>query len=248
MYENSVVTQDFITNIDCKNRDELISKFECIRYMPGLILVKDINSQYLSASTTITRTLGFNKVAQVINLKDYDLPCGASEAANQFVFEDKQVLLTKRSITTLNVCCYANDSWKILLGQKLPIIGEDGIVLGIFFQGIDITKVSVLKYYLGLNLNQLDQKIERKRSVSYVLSAEHCPLPLPPRQQECVFLLVRGKTFKEIAYLLRLSERTVEDYIECIKHKLGCHTKGQVIEKAIDSGFLFYIPERFFKG
>ena len=49
-------------------------------------------------------------------------------------------------------------------------------------------------------------------------NSKDCPLSLTVTQQECVFLLVRGKAIKEIAYILGLSNRTVEYYIEAIKH------------------------------
>jgi DNA-binding CsgD family transcriptional regulator len=48
---------------------------------------------------------------------------------------------------------------------------------------------------------------------------------------------------KEIAKILNLSVRTVESYFMIIKLKLGCNNKSQIIEKAINSGFLYYIPE-----
>ena len=50
---------------------------------------------------------------------------------------------------------------------------------------------------------------------------------------------------KEIALVLGISVRTVETHFETIKHKLGCCNKSQLIEKAIDSGFLFHIPANF---
>ena len=48
---------------------------------------------------------------------------------------------------------------------------------------------------------------------------------------------------KEIATILNLSVRTVESYFVIIKLKLGCNNKSQIIEKAINGGFLHYIPE-----
>ena len=77
----------------------------------------------------------------------------------------------------------------------------------------------------------------------YILTPEASPLPLTHRQQECLALLIRGKTYKEIAYMLGISNRVVEDHIHAIKYKLGCYSKSQLIEKAIDSGFLFHVPE-----
>ena len=51
---------------------------------------------------------------------------------------------------------------------------------------------------------------------------------------------------KEIAYLMSISPRTVETHIENMKYKLGCYSRSQLIEKAIDNGFLFHVPANLF--
>jgi DNA-binding CsgD family transcriptional regulator len=62
--------------------------------------------------------------------------------------------------------------------------------------------------------------------------------PLSPRQQECLFFMTRGKTAKEIGKMLGCSHRTIETHIDHIKSKFQCSTKGELIEKAFENGFL----------
>ena len=80
-----------------------------------------------------------------------------------------------------------------------------------------------------------------------MLNSEHSPIQLPIHQQECLFFLIRGKTIEQIAKIFNLSIHIVESYIEYIQHKLGCTNTSQIVEKAIDSGFLYYIPENLLK-
>lgn len=239
MWGEYLIVERFLVMPD----DYLLENLTFVEKLPGLFFVKDANSCYISASSGSAQIFGFSDVEQVVGIRDYNLRCKASEAANGFIAEDQQVVSTGKSMVTLNVCCYSDDKWMLLLGQKKPVIDKNGDASGVFFQGIDITDLSVLKYCMQLNERSLG--VGSAKSTSYILNAEHCPLrQLSARQQECLFWLVRGKTFREIAVLLGLSLRTVEAYIECIKNKLGCYTKGQIIEKAIDSGFLFYVPRR----
>jgi DNA-binding CsgD family transcriptional regulator len=56
---------------------------------------------------------------------------------------------------------------------------------------------------------------------------------LTSRQIECLLLLVKGMTMKQIAFHLKLSVRTVEHYIESIKIKLNCDKKSDLIMKAL---------------
>lgn len=56
---------------------------------------------------------------------------------------------------------------------------------------------------------------------------------LSKREFESISYFVNGKTMKEIADILEISPRTVEDYINNVKRKLGCNSKAEVIAKVI---------------
>jgi DNA-binding CsgD family transcriptional regulator len=240
---NNMLKQDVITNADCTSRDELISKFEFMQGLPGFIFAKDLNSEFVGMSGSFSKILGWKNVDRALGTSDYETPCKVSEYADRFIAEDLQVFNSDTNILNLEIYeCAAG--WKSLIIKKLPFKNKDGRIVATFCQALDVSNI---KIFIGFqSLSYADNKIIYKPEPStYILNSEHCPLPLSTRQQECLFWLIRGKTMKEIAYLLNLSERTIEAYIDNIKYKLGCYTKGQIIEKAIDAGFLYYIPERF---
>ncbi len=56
-------------------------------------------------------------------------------------------------------------------------------------------------------------------------------ISLTKRQLECCHLLMQGKTIKEMASIIGLSIRTVEDYLTHIRVKLGCRNKTELIIK-----------------
>ncbi len=58
---------------------------------------------------------------------------------------------------------------------------------------------------------------------------------LTERESQCLFVLSKGKTAKEIAIRLDLSPRTVEKHIENIKNKLDCYRRSQLIEFVISA-------------
>jgi DNA-binding CsgD family transcriptional regulator len=49
------------------------------------------------------------------------------------------------------------------------------------------------------------------------------------RENECLSLIAKGYTAKEVARVLGLSFRTVEEYINRIKNKLGCFSRRELI-------------------
>ena len=54
-----------------------------------------------------------------------------------------------------------------------------------------------------------------------------------PKICECIYLLILGKTIKEIAYDLKISHRTVEEYIKDLKINFKCTSKSQIISRLI---------------
>lgn len=55
------------------------------------------------------------------------------------------------------------------------------------------------------------------------------PIYLAPQRARCLTHLTQGKTSKEIAKLMKLSPRTVENYIAKLKHELNCKTSKELI-------------------
>jgi DNA-binding CsgD family transcriptional regulator len=53
---------------------------------------------------------------------------------------------------------------------------------------------------------------------------------LTKRELECIQLIMRGRTAKEMADVLGLSPRTVEFYINNIKSKIGCSKKSKIVD------------------
>lgn len=62
-------------------------------------------------------------------------------------------------------------------------------------------------------------------------------IDLTLRQTQCLYYLIRGKTAKEIAKIINLSHRTIEDHIAGLRYKLDCNTIRELIGKAIECGF-----------
>lgn len=86
----------------------------------------------------------------------------------------------------------------------------------------------------------LDHRV--KKAANYYLDSKYEGLKLSPIESQCLFYLIRGKSTKMIAKVLNLSSRTVETYIEQIKSKMSCRTRSELIEIAIENGFLEIVP------
>ena len=224
--------------------DALASKFEYINSSSGLSFIKDIYSIYQGMSTECAKILGWKSPAQGIYKTDYDIPSENSAFAADYIKQDQLFFVKNCKVLTLEIIpTYGR--WLTLLVEKIPLVNKDGYLVGTHGYAFDVSDINKYNYVLASH----DQRIvpSSKKAKIYTLNPELSPLPLTTRQQECVFFLIRGKTTKQIAEILNLSARTVESYFEAIKYRLDCTHKSQIIEKAIDSGFLYYIPENLLK-
>lgn len=69
-------------------------------------------------------------------------------------------------------------------------------------------------------------------------SQSNAPDELTNRQREIVDLLADGKQNREIAQLLRISQKTVEFHRRRIMEKFGVHTIAQLVRMAIEKGYI----------
>jgi len=64
-------------------------------------------------------------------------------------------------------------------------------------------------------------------------------IKLTKRELEVLKYVVLGYTAKKIGKVLNISYRTVESYMNIIKTKLNCDTKGEMVGMVIKSGLIF---------
>ena len=64
------------------------------------------------------------------------------------------------------------------------------------------------------------------------------PRELTPRQHETLKLIAEGLTTKEIAYLLKVSVKTVETHRAQLKERLGIYTVAGLVRHALRIGLI----------
>lgn len=163
--------------------------------------------------------------------------------ADLYQQQDKEVLIKNKS-EVFEPMPIDNNTILTLRTVKSPIQNATGEIIGIlgemYILAEDKSIGSVLpaiavKDKKNLALSGLDSRV-------YQISHYNPALKFTPRESECLFLLLRGKSAKEIAGFLELSCRTVEGYIEHIKNKMGVSSRSEVIAKAIEMNMLEIVP------
>ena len=216
--------------------------------LPGLILWrKNKNSIYTQGNDACAKLFGFKRNEDMIGISDCDIPCDVSQYADLCKKTDIDVMSSRKPLRIIRTSRYAGGMQKTLLINKTPIFDKNNSVIGTSAYCLDFSEV----------LNKLSQLItsnEMKYDHQLKLQANYHPnenytakIKLTKRQSECLFFLLRGKTAKESAKILKICHRTVENYIDQLKLKFNCQTKSELISKALDQGYMNIIPKRLFE-
>ncbi len=233
--------------MSCNNHINITSlnALSILSQLPGYVVCVD-NSHRVNyyCNDRYSHIAGFDKTDDILGSKPDELRCRAAECADTFIKQNNQVMDERATLKIIDIHPYRNDEIKIFLTYKTPILDHNKNALGVICHANEITQHNLLN--ITSTLIEADKKYHynnNKNQRSYNISNKFEKSELTPREMECLFYLIRGKTAKKIALILSISPRTVESHIANIKAKLNCETKSDLIDKSIDNKFINYIPE-----
>lgn len=212
--------------------------------MPGLWGCKDEHSVFMYANAAYGRAVGVGHHLDMVGRTDFDTPCDTAACAGLFQAQDKEVMVSARPLRILDIHPFSGGKWCAYLFTKTPLI-QQGEIIGTIFHGVDITSARTLE--LGSLLGRIRAGAGQEGQLSYLVGDHAGSVDLSPREAEVLFFLIRGKRVKDVAVALDLSPRTVEQHVATLRHKFSATSQCELIDQAINSGYLDYIPERLFK-
>ncbi|MEK6731633.1 MAG: helix-turn-helix transcriptional regulator [Pseudomonadota bacterium] len=200
----------------------------------GMISEKDENSVVTCCNEIFLKYAGVKSFDDILGHTDYDFPW--QNFADIYRAHEKDALVGNNYSTFYPVKdCHGTH--KLFMHTKVQKLSPDGEILGIKCHAAEILNPQTA------NLMQALSSYIPEKQTSFFIGKKFKNLTLPPQQQEVLFFLLRGKTSKQIAKIMRLSPRTIEFYITILKEKFNCQTKQALIECAINQGFMEMIPE-----
>lgn len=214
---------------------------EMLNQLPGLVCCLDNENRLIFCSDYTAKIFGYKQANQSLGVALKNLPCKVAEYSEVFAGQNR-IVKSGVSLKLLDIHPFVNDEIIAFLTTKsLFKYGDDQN--GVLCVGTQVSRSLLLK--INSAIIQPDKKFRTGASSqrSYKYDQYFDGIKLSTRELECLFYLVRGKTVSDISNLLLLSKRTIESYIDNIKYKTGCQTKADLIEKAIDSHFVDFIPE-----
>lgn len=212
--------------------------------LPGLIWIKDINFQYIMCNERCRQFVGFPSKNYLIGRDDYNSPW--EDYADIYREGDIQVLESGKSLSFLHPIRLYEGRDIAIITRKSPFYDDSNHIVGITGFISVITAPNTIHKLISLSNYDHDLiSISHQNKLQYVLSDNFEKFNLSKRETTCLFYLLRGKTAKEIAEIIFISVRTVEKHIDSIRMKLHCKTRSEIIGKAIDQGFVHFVPSDY---
>ncbi|MBV8047472.1 MAG: helix-turn-helix transcriptional regulator [Paludibacterium sp.] len=211
---------------------------------PGSWGCRDLASRFLYANQLCAHFTGFLHKEELIGLTDLDLRCPAVACAPLFRAQDREVLQSGERLRILDIHCCADKKWRSFLTTKTPLRDKEKNIVGTIFCCQELNSRELLE--LGILLNKITHSAKDSAlltsSTSYTIGHPAKGPRLSPRQEEILFLLLRGRSARQIALALGIAARTVEWHQQILKEKFGARSKSELVEKAIELGHLHNLP------
>lgn len=189
------------------------------------IIIQNINDLNAEAC-------GFNSVEDAVGKGLFDV--FKKDTATYIVNNDKEVIETNQMQIIEEEYLRKDDNSIQSLSIKFPWYGSNNEIIGLLGFSIMLGRQSLAESLLHLTKLGLLNSPAGYDDCHFLPGSKINNVYLSRRETQCLQLYIKGKTAKEVARILRLSYRTVENYIRNIKIKMGVTKKSELIIKMMD--------------
>lgn len=219
--------------------------------LPGWWGCKDLQLNYLYASAKTAQLAGFEDPHALVGLSDLDLPC-TKQCAHLFRAQDREVIDGAEQLRVLDIQRGADLQWRTYLTTRLPFRESGGQIAGALFYSQEVNARELLAlgdlfYRLCRAAEEADRLIGHRSRSSADTPERGDEARLSQRQEEVLFLLLRGQSPRRIAATLGVSARTVDCHVLALKGKFATGSRQELILRAIESGGFNHLPPGFSK-
>jgi DNA-binding CsgD family transcriptional regulator len=188
---------------------------------------KDKKGHYLGSNQLMLLANNFKSEKDLLDNTDLDL--WYQDQALIMMNNDQEISKRDKAKIYIESCHSHRTNHPVnYLSYKVPLRSGNGTIIGIFglsFRMESETFITALNE-LGSLINPIILKKIAQRPQTNAAQ-------LTPRQMDCLYCLVKGMTYKQIAKTLNLSPKTIEHYLDTIKLKLNCSNRSELINCAL---------------
>jgi DNA-binding CsgD family transcriptional regulator len=210
------------------NHQSLLLNFIDLFALPYSVYLLDKQGATVKINEVGAKACGFQTPAQAIQKTIFDV---SSSLSAKNLLDNCESVLQQESVKLFDEFNTRFDGHVLhFLSIKFPCYDSAYQLQGTLGVSIVIGEHPLAEAIMHLTqLGLLPHNTPHNQTISLQLGN----VSLTPREQECLEYTVKGYTAKQIAKKLSISPRTVEDYLNQTKSKLGVVTKQEMIQKIL---------------
>jgi DNA-binding CsgD family transcriptional regulator len=196
--------------------------------LPFPIFFENIEHIAEICNETCVEEAGFDSIRECLT-KEWFKPFKKNSVL-QSIVNDKEVVREKKFKITEEQAIRKDEISFHALCIRMPWYNNENKIIGLFGCSILLNKHPLSNSLSLLSELGLLNNNDKPPNLFY---GKLNDIYLSKREIECLSLTARGKTAKQVGHELGISRRTVEEYLDNIKVKMGVYSKSQLIDKAI---------------
>lgn len=200
--------------------------------MPFHVFFNDLDSVLQKFNERGAATFNINHCNDAIGLTAFDIM--NKETANICISHDQIAINKNINIIKDELYTRHDDIDISALTIKFPWYNERNKIIGIFGLSCLLDKKWGTSLADSLSLIHQTGLLQSSHMKQCLPGLSYGEIYFTQRQKEIIIYMIRGKTAKEIATILELSQRTIEHHIENIKLKTNSSSRSELIDKMFD--------------
>lgn len=208
--------------------------------MPDFVLLKDLDSNYITANSNLVKELGLNDVDQLLGYSDFTISHPLSHNAEFYRALDLEAIKRNESIQGIMSLPFEGESRPYFYKKQIlkDLNGNSVATLSHVKQCKDPIFLQITKELLKDD----PQRLRKNKARSFIMNKDYFGIELSAIESNCLFYLLRRKTTSEMARLLDTTPAVIEVCIENIKAQLNAETLNDVLELSLDRYFAHTVP------
>ena len=192
--------------------------------VPVSAYCKDTKGKYLEVNDLFLYTSTYAKASDIVGQTDSELHW--NNQAHILMQNDKKIIHSNKPDIFIENAISLEKKIRYFLSYKIPLLNRFGKTIGVIGSSFLLDDINSIGDFLkksGFHLNYDPATLSNAQKHQ----------ELTPRQIDCLSLLVKGMTAKQIAKILNLAPKTIENHFAIIRDKLNCHSRHELITQAL---------------
>lgn len=190
------------------------------------VYFSDTETTNINLNETTAVSCGYSSLQTALNKTLHEVY--DKRSVENIIRNNLEVIKSKKTIIIEATALQKNQINVSTLSIKIPWYHNDNII-GLLGCSIVLGKQALVESLSQIrNLGLLEYE---SHTLAHICGREIDNLYFSKRELQCIQLTLKGYPAKKAAFTLGLSQRTVEEYLDNIKIKLGVHSKSEMIEK-----------------